>query len=63
MRISNYAYHGGLPYRNAIPGWIRERLRAIFLTVVVLVALIAALALLVFGELIMKTSLSYANEY
>jgi phosphoglucomutase len=63
MRISNYAYHGGLPYKSAVFGWIRERLRAIFLTVLVLVTLIFALYILVYGELITKTSLSYANRY
>jgi membrane protein len=63
MRISNYAMIGGLPYKSAITGWLRERARAILLTVVVLVTFIVALYILVFGELIARTSLSYANEY
>jgi len=53
MRLSNYAY-GFRTTKNPILGWVRERARAIFLTVVVLITLLFTLYILVFGEYVAK---------
>lgn len=63
MRMSNYAYAGGSGYRNSIFGYIRERARALVTIVLVLVTLIFALNILVFGEVIVRIVLRYLNDF
>jgi membrane protein len=63
MRITNYAYHGGAPFTNAFVGYIRERIRAIFTIIIVLITLIFALNILVFGELFVQIALRYLNDF
>jgi membrane protein len=63
MRISNYAYKGGLGYKSPLLGYIRERIRAITTIVLVLLTLIFALNILVFGEVIVRVVLSYLNDF
>ncbi|MDR0357721.1 MAG: YihY/virulence factor BrkB family protein [Clostridiales Family XIII bacterium] len=63
MRISNYAYKGGSGYRNPFLGYIRERIRAVTTIVFVLITLILALNILVFGEVIVRFALKYLNDF
>ncbi|MDR1027788.1 MAG: YihY/virulence factor BrkB family protein [Clostridiales Family XIII bacterium] len=63
MRMANYAYKGGTGYRNPLLGYARERVRAIITIVLVLVTLIFALYILVFGEVIVRMVLKYLNSF
>ena len=63
MRIINRAY-GVVPKTGNPVAWVvRERLRAIFTTLLVLVTMVFALYILVYGELIVRASLSYSNTF
>ena len=63
MRITNRAY-GVIPKTGNPVLWVTlERLRAILMTLLVIVTMIFALYILVYGELIVKTSLSYTNGF
>ncbi|MDR3305877.1 MAG: YihY/virulence factor BrkB family protein [Clostridiales Family XIII bacterium] len=63
MRISNHAYHGFSSVSTTITGYLRERTRAILLILLVLFTLIFALYILVFGEVIVRITVGYINEY
>ena len=63
MRITNRAY-GLVPKTGNPVLWvITERLRAIPITLLVLVTMVFALYMLVYGEIIVRTSLSYSNDF
>lgn len=63
MRISNHAYKSYKISRNVLFGYIRERARALFTIVIILVTLIFALYILIFGEVIVKIIFSYVNDF
>jgi len=63
MRMSNYAYRGSSGYRNPVFGYIRERLRALTTIVVILLTIVFALYILVFGEVIIKGVVKYLNDF
>jgi membrane protein len=63
MRMSNYAYKGGNGYKNPIFGYVKERMRAIITILMVLITLIFALYILVFGEVIVRSVLYYLNDF
>jgi membrane protein len=63
MRMSNYAYQGGPGYNNPLLGYIRERIRAITTIILVLLTLVFALNILVFGEVIVRVVLRYLNDF
>ncbi|MDR3363650.1 MAG: YihY/virulence factor BrkB family protein [Clostridiales Family XIII bacterium] len=63
MRITNRAYDVVPKTGNPALWYVRERLRAILMTLLVLVTMVFALYILVYGELIVKASLSYSNDY
>jgi len=61
MRIINLAY-GNLPHGSGtIIQMTKDRLRAILMTLLVLVAMIFALYILVYGELLVKTTFIYTR--
>ena len=63
MRITNRAY-GVVPKKGNPVLWVTlERLRAILMMLLVIVTMIFALYILVYGELIVRTSLSYSNDF
>ncbi|MDR0854691.1 MAG: YihY/virulence factor BrkB family protein [Clostridiales Family XIII bacterium] len=62
MRICNYAYHGGSPFTNPVAGYIRERIRALLTVLLVVVTIVLALYILVFGEELVKVALKYVNS-
>lgn len=63
MRISNYAYKSPKKHRNPIIRYLRERARAVFTIVAILVTLIFALYILIFGEVLVKLVFSYVNDF
>ncbi|MDR0817106.1 MAG: YihY/virulence factor BrkB family protein [Clostridiales Family XIII bacterium] len=63
MRMSNYATGNQATSKNPVVDWLRRRGRAIFTTVVILITLIFALYVLVFGEVIVRLVLKYLNDY
>ena len=63
MRITNRAYDVIPKTGNPVVWVVGERLRAILLTLLVLVTMIFALYILVYGEIIVRTSLSYSNNF
>jgi membrane protein len=63
MRISNYAYKSGMPFKNPFFGFIRERIRALITIVLIVFTLIFALNILVFGEVIVRVALRYLNDF
>ena len=63
MRITNRAYDVIPKTGNPIRWVIEERLRAVLLTLLMLVTMIFALYILVYGEVIVRTSVSYSNEF
>jgi membrane protein len=63
MRMSNYAYRGGSGYRNPVLAYVRERLRALTTIVVILLTIVFALYILVFGEVIVKGAMKYLNDF
>ncbi|MDR2609961.1 MAG: YihY/virulence factor BrkB family protein [Clostridiales Family XIII bacterium] len=63
MRMSNYAYRGGSGYRNPILGYLRERIRALTTIIIVLLTIVFALYVLVFGEVIVKAVMTYLNDF
>jgi Predicted membrane protein len=62
MRISNRAY-GFVPKSGPVVWMIAERLRSMLFTLIVLVTLVFALYILVYGEMIVRASLSYNNVF
>jgi len=62
MRIINQAYGVAPKTDNTIVRTIRDRARAILMTLLVLVTIIFALYILVYGEIFVKTALSYTND-
>ena len=63
MRISNYAYKSQRKHRNPVLSYLRERARALFTIVAILVTLIFALYILIFGEVLVKLVFSYVNDF
>ncbi|MDR1068689.1 MAG: YihY/virulence factor BrkB family protein [Clostridiales Family XIII bacterium] len=63
MRMSNYAYRGGSGYRNPVLGYIRERIRALTTVILILLTIVFALYILVFGEVIVQGVLKYLNDF
>lgn len=63
MRISNYAYKSQRKSRNPVISYMRERARALFTIVAILVTLIFALYILIFGEVLVKLVFSYVNDF
>ena len=63
MRISNHAYKSQRKHRNPILSYLRERGRALFTIVAILVTLIFAIYILIFGEVLVKLIFSYVNDF
>ena len=62
MRIINLAY-GNIPKTNSTIRMINDRIRAILMTLLMLVTMIFALYILVYGEILVQTALAYANDF
>ncbi|MDR3072180.1 MAG: YihY/virulence factor BrkB family protein [Clostridiales Family XIII bacterium] len=62
MRMANYAYKGGSGYKNPVFGYIRERLRALVTILLILLTLVFALNVLVYGEVILRAIIRYINN-
>jgi len=62
MRIINLAYGNTVSSRIPFLQTITERLRAILMTLLMLVAMIFAFYILVYGEFFIETSLVYTND-
>ena len=63
MRIINLAYGNISNNTVTIVQTIKDRLKAILMTLIILVAMIFALFILVYGEFLVKTTLMYTNDY
>jgi membrane protein len=63
MRISNYATGNITRSKNPAVDWIKRRGRAIFTTVIILITLIFAIYVLIFGEVIVRVVLKYLNNF
>lgn len=63
MRITNYAYLGGAPEKSSLMNWIKERGRAIITILIIMVTLIFAVVVMLFGKVILAGILTYLNDY
>jgi len=63
MRIINRAYGISLKTENSVAHIIKERLRSMLMTLLLLVTMIFALYILVYGEVLVHTALAYSNDF
>jgi membrane protein len=63
MRISNYAYGGGPKAKNPLIRFLRERARAIITIFIIIITLIFAIGILIFGRVIVEAVLTYINDF
>jgi membrane protein len=63
MRMSSYATGSMANNKNPVVEWLKRRGRAIFTTVVTVIALIFGLYVLVFGEVIVRVVMKYLNDF
>ena len=62
-RIANYAHYGSSPFSNPFTGYIKTRIKAMFTVILVLVTIIFALNIMVFGELFIQVGIKYLNDF
>ena len=63
MRITNYAHFGSSYFGSSLSGYVKRRIKAIITVIVVLVTIIFALNIIVFGELFIQMGVKYLNDF